>query len=87
MRISMELSALPLSWLGRERDACVFLRDSRERPLPRMLVRVGNPAVRVWRTAAPIVGIGVMNQAVLSAFIAIERLAVSGTVIGPVGDP
>jgi len=30
---------------------------------------------------------GVMNQAVLSAFIAIELLAVSGTVIGPVGGP
>jgi hypothetical protein len=65
----------------------VLLRDSRERPLPRLSVRVGNPAVRAWRTAAPSVGIGVMNQAVLSAFIAIERLAVSGTVIGPVGGP
>jgi hypothetical protein len=70
-----------------ERDACVLLRDSRERPLPRMLVRVGSPAVRAWRTAAPGVGIGVMNQAVLSAFLAIERLAVSGAVIGPVGGP
>jgi hypothetical protein len=65
----------------------VLLRDSRERPLPRLLVRVGSPALLVWRTAAPIVGIGVINQTVLSAFIAIERLAVSGAVIGPVDDP
>jgi hypothetical protein len=43
---------------------CFFV--TRGRPLPRIFSSIGGPVVVVWRQLAPLVGVGVMNQAAVS---------------------